>query len=79
MADKSFHHASAASSCMDKSAFALQDFAIFSEQPMRFVAAEAGFFPPGPLTFFADMVGNSNHSWLSIVIGGSQNQEYRAP
>jgi len=24
---------------------------------MRFVAAEAGFFPPGPLTLFADMVG----------------------
>ncbi len=23
--------------------------------PMRLVAAEAGFLPPGPLTFFADM------------------------
>jgi hypothetical protein len=27
---------------------------------MRFVAAEAGFFPPGPLTFFADIVGRLN-------------------
>ena len=23
--------------------------------PMRFVAAEAGFFPPGPFTLFADI------------------------
>ena len=24
--------------------------------PMRFVAADAGFFPPGPLTLLADML-----------------------
>ena len=32
--------------------------------PMRFVAAEAGFLPPGPFTFFADMMGNGN--WLTM-------------
>lgn len=32
--------------------------------PMRFVAAEAGFLPPGPFTFFADIVGNGN--WLKV-------------
>jgi len=33
--------------------------------PMRFVAAEAGFLPPGPFTFFADIAGDRD--WLKRV------------
>ena len=31
-----------------------------STVPIRLVAAEAGFFPPWPFPFFADIVGNWN-------------------
>jgi len=43
--------------------YALRHNAYYSIVPMRFVAAEAGFFPPGPFTFFADIVGNTD--WLN--------------
>jgi len=41
--------------------------------PMRFVAAEAGFLPPGPFTFFADIVGNRD--WLQCVTQYMENAE----
>jgi len=58
MAGKSLHHpSSTAGCCMSQMAAFVGIHAVLRMiVPMRFVAAEAGFFPPGPLTLFADMV-----------------------
>lgn len=55
MASKSLHHTCAAASWISLSVPSVEARPTCA-LPMRFVAAEAGFFPPGPFTFFADIV-----------------------
>ena len=44
---------------------------------MRFVAAEAGFFPPGPLTLLADIIerGNEIGTGMGQMRTGKGNEE----
>ena len=60
MTHERFHHASATTSCTQCSVFAnkshIQSHIELYSLPIRFVAAEAGFFPLGPWTDFADML-----------------------
>ena len=55
MTDEGFHHASAAAGY-----FTSQNHDCTAnwtlDIPIKFVAAEAGFLPPGPLTLLADIV-----------------------
>jgi hypothetical protein len=63
MARESLHHAGTTASFTTKSASSARTSTIFFycqflivSLPIKFVAAEAGFFPPGPWTDFADML-----------------------
>jgi hypothetical protein len=59
MARESLHHASTATSFTTKSVFAFQILCpklVMLSLPIKFVAAEAGFLPPGPCMDFADML-----------------------
>jgi hypothetical protein len=56
MARERLHHTCTSTSCANKSAtLVLLGFSPIT-LPIKFVAAEAGFLPPGPAVDFADIV-----------------------
>jgi hypothetical protein len=56
MASKRLHHPGASTSFREVSNEPWNT-AMASSLPIKLVAAEAGFFPPGPCTDFADILG----------------------
>ena len=57
MTGKGLDHASTTTSCSGRLA-GNETASTRSSLPIRLLAAEAGFFPRGPLTFFADIMMN---------------------
>ena len=57
MASKRLHHSGASTSFREVSNEPWNTAISQSSLPIKLVAAEAGFFPPGPCTDFADILG----------------------
>ena len=69
MTHKSFHHSSCSSCYSGFSISSLQSKCSKGIIPIKFVAADVGFFPPGPATFFAAISRLSISAlWISFLV-----------
>lgn len=70
MASKRLHHSGASTSFREVSN-ETWNTPTASSLPIKLVAAEAGFFPPGPCTDFADILGLFEVVNLQLRANGS--------